>query len=97
MNYKDELIYKLKSYKPILNKKYKITKIGIFGSVARGESGVESDIDIVIQVDVLKPFILLEIKDELEKLIGRKVDLVRFRKNMNEDLKKRIEKEVIYV
>ena len=40
MNYKDELTYKLKSYKHILNKKYKITKIGIFRSVARVESGV---------------------------------------------------------
>ncbi len=36
-------------------------------------------------------------RDKLERITGKKIDLARFRKNMNEDLKRRIGKEIIYV
>jgi len=60
---------------PIL-KKYDIKRAGIFGSVARGEEGSDSDIDILVEIK--KRMSLLEfvrLKLEIEEAIGRKVDL----------------------
>ena len=47
----------LQSYKTAVADKYGIRRIGIFGSVARGEQTVNSDIDIV--VDLVKPRLFL--------------------------------------
>ena len=94
---REKILNELRKYKPILEKKYGIVKLGIFGSVARGDMKNSSDIDIVVEIKNTDPFILLDIKEELSKLLGCKVDLIRLRKNINKILKKRIEKEVIYV
>ena len=92
-----KILNELRKYKPVLEKKYGIVRLGIFGSVARGDIKNSSDIDIVVEIENIDPFILLDIKEELSKLLGCKVDLIRLRKNINKILKKRIEKEVIYV
>jgi uncharacterized protein len=81
---------------PLLRVKYGVTKIGIFGSVARGQAGHDSDIDIVVEMypDLFKRVCL---KNELESILGKKVDVVRYRNRMNSFLKKRIDKEGLYV
>ncbi len=94
---KEEIIQKLKRYKPVLEEKYGVIKVGIFGSVARGDESDRSDIDIVVELKEISPFILVDIKRELTKLLECEVDVVRLRKNLNRMLKRRIEKEAIYV
>ena len=94
---REKILNELKRYKPVLEKKYGITKLGVFGSVARGDVRDSSDVDVVVEIENIDPFILLDIKEELNKLLGCKVDLIRMRKNLNKILKKRIKKEVIYV
>ena len=59
---------------------YGVTRVGLFGSAARGELRAGSDIDIL--VDITKNISLLEfvaIKLRLEEQLGRKVDLVEYR------------------
>ena len=52
-------------------------KIGIFGSVARGEDSEQSDIDILYQLkDSIGIFNLVRMKDDLEERLNKKVDLV---------------------
>jgi hypothetical protein len=46
---RSEILNILKRYKNNYQKKYHFRKIGIFGSVARGTAGIESDFDIVIE------------------------------------------------
>ncbi len=75
----------------------KIIKIGLFGSYARGENTLDSDIDIVIEQREPDLFLLGRIKIELEEKLNTPVDVIRLRNNLNPFLKKRIEKEVIYV
>ncbi len=87
----------LREYKPILEKNYGVVKLGIFGSVARGDMKEDSDVDIVVEIKDLDPIVLLDIKEKLAELLNCKVDLIRLRKNLNNALKKRIEREVIYV
>lgn len=74
-----------------------IKSMGLFGSFARGENRQDSDVDIFVEMEMANPFILVEIKEELEKLFNRKVDIVRLRKSMNPYIKARIEKEGVYV
>jgi predicted nucleotidyltransferase len=58
-------------------KPYNPTKIGIFGSVARGMDTPGSDIDILyIFRDTIGMFKLIKLQNELEKLLNKKVDLV---------------------
>ena len=94
---REKILNELKRYKPVLEKKYGITKLGVFGSVARGDVKNSSDVDVVVEIKNIDSFILLDIREELSKLLGCKVDLIRMRKNSNKILRKRIKKEVIYV
>jgi len=91
------ILRELRKHKALLKRKYGISRVGIFGSVARGTAKETSDVDIVIELKEADPFILLDIKEELGKLFGCKVDIVRLRKNMNKFLKERIDREAIYV
>ena len=77
--------------------KYGISRMGIFGSVARGEQHEGSDVDICVEIDRPSIFTLVHIKEELEKLLKCPVDLVRLRNNMDELLRGCINKDGIYV
>ncbi len=61
-------------------RKNKVTKAGIFGSYSRGEQRKDSDIDMVVEIDdknmSLMGFIGLNLA--LEKILGKKVDLVEY-------------------
>jgi predicted nucleotidyltransferase len=57
--------------------RYGAHNVRVFGSAARGEADPESDIDIL--VDLENPWTLLDhigMKQELEDLLGRKVDVI---------------------
>lgn len=60
-----------------LARKHHVTNIRLFGSVARGEDDTTSDIDLLVD---LAPgadlFDLASLDVELERLLGRKVDIV---------------------
>jgi len=92
---KEAVLSKLRDLKSELEKRYQITTIGIFGSVVRDEATEESDIDIVVEMqpDMLKR---IGLKNELEALFSRKVDVVRYRQHMNPYLKSQIDQEAIY-
>lgn len=52
-------------------------KIGIFGSYARKEQGIESDLDILVSFSDRKSLLdLVRIERELSELIGVRVDLL---------------------
>lgn len=58
--------------------RYGVASLEAFGSVARGEDRLDSDVDLLY---VLKPgarlgFRLFDLEDELAALFGRRVDLV---------------------
>lgn len=59
--------------------RHKIIRAGIFGSTAKGDAISESDIDILVelgeQISLLR---FVGIKQELEDLLGKKVDLVEY-------------------
>lgn len=77
--------------------KYSIIRMGIFGSVARGEQTEDSDVDVYLETSKPNMFALVHIKEDLQNLFGCNVDIVRLRDQMDSFLKNRIEKEGIYV
>lgn len=92
-----EYIKLLGQFKEKNAEKYGITKLGLFGSVARGEQNENSDVDIYLESEPHSLLTMAHIKEELQDLLGCRVDLVRLRERMNSLLRKRIEKEGIYV
>lgn len=87
----------LKKYKS--NSEYKdvIKELGIFGSFAKGTNTKSSDIDIFLRLEPIRMFDLIGIKEDVEKLLHKKVDIVAIRKSMNPYLKKQIEDNGVYV
>lgn len=76
---------------------YKVKKIGIFGSRAKGLSTKKSDIDVIVELD--KPigfFLFIELEEFLSKLLRKKVDLVT-KNALKPIIKNLILKETIYV
>ena len=74
-----------------------IIRIGIFGSTARDTASEQSDVNVVVELSEPDLLRLVGIKQELEALFEQPVDIVRYRKQMNQFLKQRIEDEAIYV
>jgi predicted nucleotidyltransferase len=94
---RDSLLAILKNFKRDHAEKYGILEIGVFGSMARDEGGEDSDVDIFVRTKTPNPFILVHIKEDIEGLTGKHVDIVRLRDEMNPFLKERIEKDGQYV
>jgi predicted nucleotidyltransferase len=56
---------------------YNPVRIGIFGSVARGDDAPESDIDILYRFqNTVGLFKLIRMKDDMEEKLHAKIDLV---------------------
>ena len=93
---RDEILSILSNHKAEFSERYRLKKLGIFGSVARNSASTTSDIDIVVDME---PNILLraQFKEELEQLFGSKIDLIRYWAKMNAYLKARIDQEAYYV
>jgi len=87
----------LQRFKEEYGTKYGITSIGIFGSVSRNEHTDESDVDVLVEAPVMSLFSRIDVKRQLEKLMGVPVDVIRKTEYMRPRFKARIEKEVIYV
>lgn len=90
---KDDCIKLLKDYMDVLKVDYGIKSISLFGSTARGEQTVDSDIDLFVDTQTPNPFKLMDAREFLERIIGLPVDIVRNHQQLNPRLRKRIEKD----
>ncbi len=86
----------LTAQKQLLLQKYGVTRLGIFGSVARGQATPQSDVDVIVEMPP-DLFQMVHLRDDLEEILGVPVDLIRLHKNLNAFLKGRIDNEAIYV
>lgn len=85
----------LRAEKPHLKKKFFVKEIGIFGSYSRGEAKAGSDVDILVEFSKPVGWEFIDLKEHLEKLFGKKVDLVTV-KALRPEMKKEILREVLY-
>jgi uncharacterized protein len=94
---REDIIRIIALQKAGLEMEFGLKRIGLFGSYARGEDREESDIDIVVEIEKPDLFHLIGIKQAIEEVLGTRVDVVRLRETMNQALRSRIERDVIYV
>jgi predicted nucleotidyltransferase len=94
---REDIISFISAQKEKFQQEFGVRKIGLFGSYARGDVRDESDIDIVVEIEKPDLFHLIGIKQAIEEALGNKVDIVRLRDKMNQALRSRIERDVIYV
>jgi predicted nucleotidyltransferase len=92
-----DILRVLTRFRDLKQDEFGIVRIGVFGSVAREENTDTSDVDIVVELNRPDLLALIGIKQELEELLHRPVDVVRYRDRMNAYLKRRIEQEAVYV
>jgi|SRR2546429_5687649 len=79
-----------------LKSKYKVEKVGVFGSVTKGLNTESSDVDILVEFsEPIGFFKFLELEEYLSRVIGVKVDLVTS-KALKPAIKEEILKEVVY-
>ncbi|WP_289501027.1 nucleotidyltransferase family protein [Gloeocapsopsis sp. IPPAS B-1203] len=91
----DDVKQVLSQSKPRL-RQYQVTKLGIFGSYARGEQTIES-LDILIDYDQAPTlFQLVELRDYLSEQVGFKVDLVT-KNGLKPRIRAQVLSEVVYV
>jgi len=60
-------------------KKWKITEFSLFGSILREDFCPDSDIDVLVTFESDAPWSLwelLDMRDELQQIFGRSVDLI---------------------
>jgi uncharacterized protein len=75
-----DILITLRTALPGLRQRWPIRSLALFGSVARGDAGPTSDLDVLVEFDrpvTLSAFLALE--DELAGLTARRVDLVSTR------------------
>jgi predicted nucleotidyltransferase len=81
----------LKEIDPFLKEKFKVKKIGIFGSYVTGKQKKASDLDVLVEFsEPIGLFAFIELEYFLKRQLGIKVDLV-----MKDALKPRIRKRII--
>ena len=90
------IIEALKAEKGFLNREFGVLNIGLFGSYARGEHTLYSDIDFLVELKEPSFDRLSGLLIYLEQKFGNRIELIRkSSKNMSPFVKK-IEKDVIY-
>lgn len=92
----EEVKRALREHKEEIRRKYGVMILGVFGSVARGEQKKTSDVDILFEIERPIGLKFFELWEELEKLLGCEVDLVR-EKLLREEIKSEILREVIRI
>jgi predicted nucleotidyltransferase len=73
---KDEIIRLIKENHNFLSVEYGVSRIGIFGSTAKGIISEDSDLDIVVEFKRPIGFKFIRLVEYLERLFGKKVEVL---------------------
>jgi len=92
-----EIIRILKKFKVDSATKYGITSLGLFGSFARNQQNEASDVDVFVTLKEPDFFVLERIKEELENLVHKDIDIVNYRESLRNSFKQNILNDVIYI
>ena len=94
---KEEITDFLASHKAELEYRFDVKRIGLFGSYARGEAGVKSDIDIAVAFkneNIADSY--FGVLHYLEDHLQHKIDL-GLESSIRPEIREQIMKEIIYV
>jgi predicted nucleotidyltransferase len=95
---RDQILTFLSQNKKLFRDKFHIVRIGLFGSYARGEQNLNSDIDLLVEFEDNTQELYdlkLQIKDFFKASLGIEVDICR-EKYIKDRIKSAILKETVY-
>ena len=73
-----------------------VERIRIFGSVARGDDGPDSDVDFIVKMRPdMDVFALVDLQDQLQNILGCRVDVLTEHPWMRERLRREIEEAAL--
>ena len=93
---KQQILTVLALEKPILESRFRVRSLALFGSYARGDQQPGSDVDILVDVDPEIGLDFVSLADWIEKLLGLPVDLVSSRA-IKPKLYESIKGDLVYV
>ena len=87
----DNIISAIAAHKTVIYTRFNVESLAVFGSVSRGAAAPDSDVDILVRYrETPGIFAFLDLKQYLENIVGRPVDLVT-----EGALKKQLRMEII--
>ena len=90
---REEILALLSKNKYLLENRYKVRRMALFGSYARGDQKAESDVDILVDIDPSVGLEFVTLAEQIEELLGLLVELVSRRAIKL----KYIEQDLVYV
>ena len=92
---RDDILQTLRQHMPEL-RRYGVSHLAVFGSVSRGEERPDSDVDVLVEFDQpIGLFGFVSVQRELEKLLGRTVDLA-MPDSLRPEMREAILQEAVY-
>lgn len=73
--HREQILRTMRSHLQDLSARYGLVRLGIFGSAARDQMTATSDIDVIVEMPP-DLFQLIGLKQELEELLDRPVDIL---------------------
>jgi uncharacterized protein len=95
---RDQILSFLSQNKKLFRDRFHIIRIGLFGSYARGEQNIDSDIDLLVEFEENTQDLYdlkIQLKDFFKRNIGIEIDICR-EKYIKPRIKNSILKETVY-
>ncbi len=93
---KDDILNLLVQNKAEIMSRFKVSRLALFGSYARGDQKPDSDVDILVDIDPSVGLEFVTLANQIEQLLGLPVELVS-RRAIKPNKLKYIERDLIYV
>jgi uncharacterized protein len=94
---REHVLDTLKASRALLQERFHVRALALFGSYSRNEQTEDSDIDVLVEFSApISGFQFVAMADELEKCLGRPVDVVPA-DGMKTHYRNYIQNELIYV
>lgn len=92
----EEILIKIRADLPTLKNNFGVNNIGLFGSYARKKQSIESDLDLLVDLNPPYARHYFALLFFLEKKFNKKIDLVRRGEHLTAKFLSHIESEIIY-
>jgi len=92
-----EVVKILEPHKKEIFKNYNLKKLGVFGSLVRGENNSKSDIDMIVEYNVIPDLLkYIELERYIEKILNNKVDLV-IKDSIRDEFKESVLNDAVFL
>lgn len=93
---REQILTQIRADFSTLKREFGVKQIGLFGSYARKNQSIESDLDFLVDLNPPYAKHYFDLLFFLEKKFNKKVDLVRRGEHLTTKFLSHVEKEIIY-